>query len=253
MKWLYDSWLLFMRDMRATLRNPTWALIGLFQPLCYMFLFAPLLGGFSKVPGFPPGGVFTVFTPGMLIMISIYGTIFNGYGLISELRAGVIERLRVTPVSRMALLLGRAMRDVLLLLCQALLLVLISLPLGIHIDLSGLGLVMALLILLGLCMVSCSYALALGLKDENVLASLINTLIFPLIILSGIMLPLTLAPAIIKNIARVNPFAYDVEAARQLFLGHLDDSSVMLSFVITGVLTVLAVLWARRAFSRAMA
>jgi ABC-2 type transport system permease protein len=253
MKFLRESWLLFVqRELPATLRNPIWVIIGLFQPLCYMLLFAPLLDGVSAAPGFPPGGVFTVFTPGMMIMMGIYGTIFNGYSLISELRGGIIERFRVTPVSRLALLLSKAVRDVLFLLLQTLLLVLISLPFGIHIDAAGLGLTLVLLFLIGLAMTSCSYALALGLKDENALASLINTLILPLTLLSGIMLPLTMAPAAIRNIARVNLFAYDVDAARQLFLGHFTDSNVIIGFAVTLVLTILTVFWARHAFSQAM-
>jgi len=43
-----------------------------------------------------------------------------GFSLIAELRFGVVERFRVTPVSRLALLLGRSLRDILTLLIQSL-------------------------------------------------------------------------------------------------------------------------------------
>ncbi len=134
MKLLRDTWLLFAWESSATLHNPVWAIIGLFQPLCYLFLFAPLLQSLSKVPGFPPGGALTVFTPGVLVMMAIFGSAFTGFGLVAQLRAGFIERLRVTPLNRLALSLGRILRDCMLLLVQSLLLVIVALPLGVELN-----------------------------------------------------------------------------------------------------------------------
>jgi ABC-2 type transport system permease protein len=54
-------------------------------------------------------------------------------------------------------------------------------------------------------------------------------------------------------IGRVNPFAYAVDAARQLFLGNLANGSVVQGFVLMGALMVLALLWGVRAFKRATA
>jgi len=86
---------------------------------------------------------------------------------IADLRAGVIERLRVTPVSRLAMPLGRALRDVVVLLVQSILLVLVAWPLGLTADLGGVAIALGLLILMGLLMASCSYALALALKTQE--------------------------------------------------------------------------------------
>lgn len=101
-----------------TLRNPVWVFLGLFQPVLYLLLFAPLLDPLSGAPGFPAGDGLAVFTPAAMIMLGMFGTTFVGFGLIAQLRAGVVERLRVTPASRLALLLGSALRDVVQLLVQ---------------------------------------------------------------------------------------------------------------------------------------
>ncbi|HEY3992425.1 MAG TPA: ABC transporter permease [Ktedonobacteraceae bacterium] len=251
MKLLRDTWVLFSWSMVAMLRNPIWAMIGLFQPLCYLLLFEPLLQPLSNVPGFPPGGVQNVFTPGVMIMMAILSTAFVGFNLIAELRNGFIERLRITPLSRLALPLGRILRDVVMLLIQALLLVLVALPFGLRPNLVGLFLVLGLLILLGLCIASCSYALALLLKNENGLSSLLNTLTLPLFLLSGIYLPLTLAPAILRELGNFNPLAYAVNTARALFLGNIVNWTVGESFILIGILTVLALIWVTRAFQKA--
>ena len=102
LKLIRDSQLIFVSALRVMLRNPAWVFFGLFQPVCYMLLFAPLLKSLVGVPGFPSGGAYNVFTPGLMIMMAIFGTGFAGFTVIGQLREGVIERLRVTPVNRLA-------------------------------------------------------------------------------------------------------------------------------------------------------
>lgn len=248
-----DSWLLLGRSLRSTLRNPTWMIIGLFQPICYLLLFAPLLQPLSRAPGFPPGGALTVFTPGLLVLMALFGSISTSYGLLIELQTGVIERFRVTPVSRWALLLGMALRDVLILLVQIALMSLVALLMGAHINIVGFLLALALLAMLGICLSSCACALALTLKDANAFAALLQTLITPVMILSGILLPLTLAPPVLRAIGIFNPLAYIVNATRRLFTGNLTDVSVAQGFALMAALMILALLWGVTSFRRATA
>lgn len=253
MKLLRDTGLLFAREMRATLRNPVFVIIGLFQPVCYLLLFAPLLDGLTAAPGFPPGGALAVFTPGLLVLLGIFGTAFVGFGLIAQVRAGTVERLRVTPVSRLALPLGGALRDVVVLLVQALVLLLVAWLRGFRADPAGVALALGLVMLIGLLLALCSYALALALRDENALASTLQFFTLPVLLLSGIMLPLTLAPRWLRAIAALNPFAHAVDAARALFRGDIGDATIPRAFALVAVLALLALWWAARSFRQALA
>jgi len=253
MKILRDTWLIFARSMTTTLRNPVWVIVGLFQPICFLVLFGPLLEGVAQSPGFPPGGAFSVFTPGLLIQLGLFGAAFVGFGLIADLRAGVIEQMRVTPVSRLALLLGRALRDVVSLLVQCLLLLIVAVPMGLKADLGGVLIALVLIALLGLLTASCSYALALALKSEDALAPTLNLFTLPLLLLSGITLPLTLAPQWIRNLAIFNPFSHAVDAARALFNGDFGNRDVLIGFLVIGLLAILAMWWAARSFREATA
>ena len=151
-----------------TLRNPGWVLLGLFQPALYLLLFAPLLNPLTKAPGFPPGGGLAVFTPAAIVMISLYGPVLAGYTLIAKLRAGEIERLSVTPASRLALLLGSVLRDIALLVVQGILLIAIAMLLGLRLTSgAGVGMALIMLVLIGVLLASCSTALALIFKDET--------------------------------------------------------------------------------------
>src|SRR5260370_37419382 len=92
-----DTRLLFAANLRTTLRNPVWVIVGLFQPICYLLLFAPLRANLAGVPGFPKGGAYTVFTPGLLIMMATFSVSFAGFGLIAGLRTAVVVRVHGTP------------------------------------------------------------------------------------------------------------------------------------------------------------
>ncbi|PWT73500.1 MAG: multidrug ABC transporter permease [Chloroflexi bacterium] len=233
------------------LRNPAWVFLGLFQPICYMLLFAPLLKNLAGVPGFPTGGAYNVFTPGLMMMMAIFGSGFAGFTVIGQLREGVIERLRVTPVNRLALMIGMISVNLLNLLVQTLLLVGVGMLLGFRPDAGGLALLVVLVLIGGLMMGSCSYAVALVVKNEGSLAAAVNLVALPLLLLSGIMLPISLAPDILRKIAKGNPFAYSVDAARALVAGHLGDIAIAQAFTILGVLALLALWWATTSIRKA--
>src|SRR6185436_12162884 len=146
--------------------------------------------------------------------IAVFGTAFGGFGLIAELRSGVIERMRVTPMSRAAMLLGRSLRDVVILLFQAILLIILAIPLGLDVDAAGVVVLLALLALIGLMVAPFSYAAALVLKSEDAFAPLVQGITMPLLLLSGILLPMALAPDWLRFLSTLNPFTHAVDAAR---------------------------------------
>jgi ABC-2 type transport system permease protein len=253
MKLLRDCWLVFGRYWYLFIHNPLWVAIGVIQPLLYLILFAPLLKSIASAPGFPRGGAYNVFVPGLLVQLGMFGAAGVGFSLIAELRAGVIERLRVTPVSRVALLLGRSARDIVSILAQSLILILLALPFGLSINPIGVVVVLALIALIGLLTASIAYAVALWTRSEDSYAPLIFTSSLPILLLSGVLLPLGLAPQWLRNVAAANPLSYAVDAARAVFLGHLSDPSVLKGVVIMAVLSIVAIFIGARAFGRAVA
>ena len=253
MKVLRDTWLVFQRYFGLFIRNPAWVVIGVVNPLFYLLLFAPLLKSITVVRGFPPGGAYNVFVPGLVMQLGLFGAAGVGFGLIAELRSGLVERLRVTPARRLAMLLGRAFRDIISLLVQATLLVLLSLPFGLSIHPLGLVIVLALLALIGLFMTSIAYAVALWVRNEDSYAPIVFTATLPVLLLSGVLLPMTLAPDWLRAIAAANPLAYAVDAGRAVFNDHLADPSVVKGVAIMAVLALLALVAAARAWGRAVA
>ena len=169
----------------------------------------------------------------MLVQLGMFGALFVGFGLIAEYRAGVIESMRVTPASRSALLLGRVLRDVLVLLVQGTILTVVAIPLGLRAPLGGVLVALGVVALLGAAFSSFSYALALTLKTEDALAPLLNGLAIPLLLLSGILLPMTIAPKWLQVVSDINPLKHVVEGVRALFLGRFAGSTTVWALGLT--------------------
>ncbi|MCM0676214.1 ABC transporter permease [Micromonospora phytophila] len=250
MKLARDTWLIFERQLQLLLRNPVWVFVGVFQPVMYLLLFAPLLKPALNAP--TQAEAYKIFVPGLLVLLAIFGGLFQGFGLIAELRAGVIERSRVTPVSRLALLLGRSLRDVVSLIAQAIIITLLALLFDLRVFIGDLLLAYLMLALIALMTSAVSYGVALKVKSEDALAPLMNTVAQPVLLLSGILLPLTFAPGWLQGIANWNPFSWAVDGTRALFAGDLADDKVWQGLTITAVLAAAGVFWAARQFARSV-
>jgi ABC-2 type transport system permease protein len=247
-----DTWLIYQRSMWLTIKQPVWIVFGLMQPILYLVLFGPLLNGATQAAG-TSTNAFNWFVPGLLIQIAMFGAAFTGFGLIAELRYGVVERMRVTPMSRMAMLLGRSLRDVTILMAQAILLIALATPFGLSIDPAGAVVTLGLLALIGLAFAPLSYTAALMLRSEDALAPLVQGIALPMLLLSGILLPMALAPNWLRTISTFNPLTHAVDAARALFNGLWGDPEILIGVAMTGILAIFAVWIASRAFARAAA
>ena len=244
MSFARDTMLIFRRQLRLSSRNPAWVIIGLVQPVLYLAFFGPLLTKVASggVPGFPAGNSYSFFVPGLLIQLGLFGAAFVGFTIIADWRYGVIERLRVTPVSRLAILSGRVLRDVVVLLIQAVVLVVAGVAFGMRAPWAGVLIGFGFVAAVAVSLSAISYTVGLLTKSEDVLAPSLNMVVVPLMLLSGIMLPLTLGPGWLQGIARVTPFRYIIDAMRDGFAGHYLNT-VMLEGVAVALGLAAACLW----------
>jgi ABC-2 type transport system permease protein len=251
-KTLKEAWVIGKNEILIQARNPLWLFFGLFQPIVYLLLFSPFLSGIANAPGFPAENAIQFFVPGLLIMNILFGASFAGFGLINQLRSGFIERIRVTPVSRLAIVIGLVLRAPVVVLVQSAVLVLVAIFMGFRLDFWGAHIIILLMILIGITMASISYTIALIAKDEGTLAAITNFFTLPLMLLSGIMLPITFAPKLIRNISVADPFRYAVDAFRALANGNIGDSSVLTAVLVFLILGVLALTWFIRSMKDAV-
>jgi ABC-2 type transport system permease protein len=249
MSFVRDTLMIFRRQERLALRNPAWVIIGLTQPILYLALMGPLLTrlptaalGVGTSTGASSGNAYDFFVPGLLIQLGLFGSTFVGFTIIADWRAGVIERFRVTPVSRLAIMAGRVLRDVVTLVVQAAVLVLVGVAFGLRSPVAAVAIGFGFIVLVAIGLASMSYATGLLLKSEDAFAPMVNTLVVPLLLLSGIFLPMTLGPGWLQGIARVSPFRYIIDAMREAYSGHYLNT-IVVEGILVAVGTAVVFLW----------
>jgi ABC-2 type transport system permease protein len=206
----------FSRELRPTLRQPFTIIISMVQPLVFLALFAPLL---PEVEG---GSALQWFVPGIVVMSCLFASSMTGSNLLFEIQTGSHERMLVTPLRRPALLIGRALKEIVPMVAQAALIVAVCLPFGFRLHLTGA--VIGMVILAGFCvgLGALSYTLALASKNQEWLFWTVQqTLLFPLLLLAGMLLPIDGGPAWLQTMAKFNPLTYVVDAERALFQGDI--------------------------------
>ena len=250
MSMVRESNIVFRRQLRMNLRNPAWVLIGIMQPVLYLVLFGPLLK--PLVSSFDTGtdNAYTFLVPGLLVQLGMFGAFFAGFGLIGEWREGVIEAERVSPANRSALLMGRLLRDVSQLLVQALILVGLGYVMGMRGSFGGVLLGIAITLVIGGACAASSNALALTTKSEDVMAPVINIVMMPVLLLSGILLPMTIGPDWLQRLSDFMPFRYIVDAVRDTFAGDIATSDVFWGVAWAVVLAVLGTWWGTATFRK---
>jgi ABC-2 type transport system permease protein len=243
-----DTLLLARRSLIRALRNPVWLVVGVSTPLLYLGLFAPLLKHYVT-----HGNVLDEFLPGILSLMAFASGSGQGFGTIFELRAGVIERFRVTPASRLSILLAPILASMLMMFVFDALLVAVGAAFGFDIHWLGLATLCVLLGLLMLMWAAFSIAMALLTKEISAFAAVINGINLPVLLLAGVLLQISVGPEWMRILAHFNPLYYVVEASRSLAAGSFASDHVWQAFAVLVPLCGLVVAWATRVFRTAVA
>ena len=240
-----DTWNVMVRELKPVFREPASVLFAMVQPLVFLGLFAPLL------PKVDNGSALQWFVPGIIAMTALMGASFTGANLMQEIITGSHERLLVSPLSRASLLVGRALKEVVPMLMQAAIILLVVTPFSFDLHLGGVLVGMLILSLFSVGVGALSFALALASKDQEwMFWTVQQTLIFPVLLLAGVLLPLEGAPGWLQVAGDLNPLKYVVEAERALFAGTFPLDTVAYGFVGAGVVAALGLLVGLRAMKR---
>jgi ABC-2 type transport system permease protein len=219
MSFVTDTSIVLERELKPVVRDPFSVVFSMVQPLVFLGLFTPLLAG---VTGLSTADSLQSFVPGILVMSCLVGTSMTGSNLQAEMTTGSHERLLVSPLGRPAQLVGRALKEILPVLVQALVIVAVTVPFGFDLAPAGLLAGLLLLAVTATGLGSLSYALALAVREQQwAFWAVQQTLLFPALLLAGVLLPLDSGPGWMRAAAAVNPLRYLVDAERALFAGDV--------------------------------
>ena len=189
------------------------------------------------------------FLPGAIIMTVLFGTSWSGVSLLREINFGTVEKMLVTPVSRIAIVMSRVIHSAVTVIIQCIIITVVALVFGVSASsISGILLSFVVVFLLSVGFSSISNGLAMWLKREEPLVVLGNMMTLPLMFFSSAMVPKSFMPEWIRIMTMVNPIDYAVEAIRAFYSGAISSESVFTGFAFLVLFALASTSWATEMF-----
>ncbi len=214
---LADGLVVTWRNLRRIPRIPELAIFAILQSIMFVLLFAFVFGG--AIP-LPDGGSYKEFLmPGIFAQTIAFASVTTAIGMTDDLNKGILDRFRSLPMGRSAVLVGRALSD--LVYNGAILAVLMLTGLfvewrvqtGVLELAAGVG----LLLLFTFAMSWLGVWIGLMVPTVEVAQQFGFTVLFPLTFLSNVFVPTQTLPSLLRPIAEWNPVSALTAATRKLW------------------------------------
>jgi len=189
--------------------------------------------------------------PGILIMTVLFGSSWSGVSLLREISAGTVDKMLVSPVSRVAIVLSRVMHSAVQVIAQALIILVVAWSMGSTITMNPVQLLLGLIVifLLGVGFAAISNGFAITLQREEPLVMIGNLMTLPLMFFSSALVPKAFMPDWINLISIVNPITYAVESVRAVLVATPDFAMFAKGLVVMLVFAGATLAWAVTAFN----
>ena len=245
------------RSLRALVNDPKLLVLSLLQPLIMLLLFSQVFGSMAGGAAFPAGVSYIDYLmPAILVTSGVGAALQSGIGLVTDMKNGVLGRLRSLPVSNVSVLVARSLSDLVRTAVQLVVLLLAATVLFDFSPAGGvLGVLPAFLLALAVSWALSWVFLAVGAWVRN--AESMQTVgflaMFPLMFASSAFVPVDGLPVWLRVVATINPLTYAVDASRNLALGLPVGNGVVGALAASVGLLVVGVVAAVRGFRRPLA
>jgi ABC-2 type transport system permease protein len=231
------------RSILQTLRQPAMVIPPVVFPLLLVSINAAGLDAATGIPGFPADSYWDFAIAVPFIQGSLFAAINAGTAMARDVETGFIKRLAMTPMQRMALLIGQLVGVMCVAFASAIVYLIAGFVAGMEFKSGALGvptiIVLATLIALGFAGIGSYIGLRSG-SGEAVQG--VFPLLFVFLFLSSANLPRDLIEQDwFRTIATYNPVSYLVEGVRSLIITGWDGEALALGFGIAAAIAAAAV------------
>lgn len=246
-----DVWVLTKRNLTVWARVPAYLVFTIVQPTIFTLLFRYVFGGAIPTRGIP-GGYVSFLLPGVIGQTAAFATFATAIALAFEAQKGVIDRLRVMPIARSAVLVGRLAADAVRMLITLLVIVAVGYAVGFRFH-DGAGSAVSMVVLaeaFGLTICCVSAFIGLAIREEEAVQAFGMIWLFPLTFVSSAFVPVQTMPGWLQAFAVNQPVTHVVNALRSLAIGTPMGDNLWLSLVWMAGTTAVFLPLAVRAYKR---
>jgi ABC-2 type transport system permease protein len=206
-------------EVRKLRHDPLELLTRAIQPMLWLAVFGQVM---ARIRGVPTGGLpyLDFMAPGILAQSVLFIAIFYGIATIWERDLGVLHKLLVSPATRTALVLGKALSSGVRALSQAVIVYILAILMHIHVQFHVINVLgVLLLVIMGSALFSMfSVVIACLVKTRERFMGIGQVLTMPLFFASNAIYPLSLMPDWLRVLSAVNPLSYQVDGLRVLMV-----------------------------------
>jgi ABC-2 type transport system permease protein len=212
-----DTWHLTGRKLHALVRQPVVIAFGVVQPAIWLFLFGELFRKVIDIPGFSYHSSYLAYlVPGIVAMNAMSNNMWAGMSLIEEIDRGTLNRLLVTPASRLAIMNASVAEQAVSTIAQTLIIVLLALAGGARYPggVSGIVVVTLAAVLVGVLWGALSNMTGMLLRSREAIIGVYTFFMLPLMFLSSAFMQPGFMPGWMQAIASRNPLNWEVQVGR---------------------------------------
>lgn len=200
------------RELKKFLRERSRLFSSIARPLLWLFIVG---AGLSRLVPSNIGMPYTQFIfPGIIGMTILFSSIFSSISIIWDKEFGFMKEILVAPVSRVSIVIGKALSGTVVSTLQVLIILALYPLIGLKLSVYQIMGTIAISIFLSFCISSFGIVIATFYDSYESFSVIMNFIIMPMFFLSGAMYPVKMLPDILKFIAKVNPLTYGIDALK---------------------------------------
>jgi len=211
---------MWLREMKRFLRAKSRLIGTLAMPFFFLLAMGFGLRPSFNLPGLSNTDYLDFLVPGIIGMTMLFSSTFAGLSVLWDREFGFLKEIMVTPVNRLAIVLGRIAGGITTALIQGILILFISLFMGFKISsLLGIFSAFIFMILIGIGFIGFGLTIASLISDTQGFSLIMQFIIFPTFLLSGAFFPIGNLPSWLRPVSYINPLTYGVDGLRTSLIG----------------------------------
>jgi len=241
------------REFKKFIREKSRLFSAIARPLLWLFIVG---AGISRLVPRDTGVPYTQFIfPGIIGMTILFSSIFSSISIIWDKEFGFMKEILVAPVSRLSIVIGKALSGTIVSTIQAAIILALFPIVGFQLSIPQILGVLVICASVSFCISSFGIVLATFYDSYESFSVIMNFIVMPMFFLSGAMYPVRLLPDILRFATKLNPLTYGIDAIKYVIFpdatGHMaPDFSIMTSALVIIISSIVFVLVAGRAFER---
>lgn len=241
------------REFKKFIRERSRLFSAIARPVLWLFIVG---AGMSRLVSPNVGVPYIQFIfPGILGMTILFSSIFSSISIIWDKEFGFMKEILVAPVSRLSIVVGKALSGMVVSTIQAVIILALFPFIGFKLSILQIAGVFLLCASISFSISAFGVVLATFYDSYESFSVIMNFIVMPMFFLSGAMYPVKLLPEILKIFAKINPLTYGIDAMKHvIFPYETGPMSPDFSFIIDVAIIILTsmvfVLIAGNAFER---